>query len=173
MSRSSLFGCLSMLALAACGSSSGGNTPANGSGSSSGGGSGSSSGTSGGGGNRATTTCDAVANTMITVGGGTAMAGSWGDIPTAMQMVPPGGTLCGSYFNPADAGGNSYGTAILTDLFGTDLYNFYKPLVTAAGCTLMTPDATSTMTFQCTNGGTGVIGADVSSQVVILTYVAP
>lgn len=173
MSRSSLIGCLSVLALAACSSSSGGNPPANGSGSSSGSSGGGSSGSSSGGSGRSTTTCDAVASTMITVGGGTAMAGSWGNIPAAMQMVPPGGTLCGSYFNPADAGGNSYGTAILTGLFGTDLYDFYKPLVAAAGCTLGEPDATSTMTFTCTNGGTGVIGADVTSQVVVLTYVAP
>ena len=54
--------------------------------------------------------------------------GSWGDAPKELQVIPPGGELCGaaSYRNSP---------VIRSRLFGDELGAFYKPIILAMGCT--------------------------------------
>ena len=187
MSCKQMFGCFVALALApACGSSSSGPaSPGGSSGSSSSGaaGSGSSSGSSSSGSatsgssapSRTSTSCATVLGNLVASQGGTSQAGSWGDLPTALQQVPAGGSLCGALYNAtADGGvGESYGTSLLTNLYGKPLFDFYSPLVTALGCTLGQPDSTSVMTFSCPGGGFGTIAPDQVVQAVLVVYAAP
>jgi hypothetical protein len=191
-----MFGCFVALALApACGSSSsgpaspGGSSGSSGSGSSSGSsGSGSSSGSAGSGStssgsatsgssgpSRTSTTCATVLSKIVESQGGTSQAGSWGDLPTALQQVPAGGSLCGALYNAAADGGvgESYGTSLLTNLYGKPLFDFYSPLVTAFGCTLSQPDSISLMTFSCPGGGFGTIAPDQVVQAMLVVYAAP
>jgi hypothetical protein len=193
MSCKQMFGCFLALTLApACGSSSSGgpasSSGSSGSTSSGSAGGGSSSGAAGSGSSssgssasgssgpsRTSTTCPTVLGNLVASQGGSSQPGSWGDLPSALQQIPTGGSLCGALYNATPDGGvgESYGTSLLTTLYGKPLFDFYSPLVTTLGCTLGQPDSGSLMTFNCTGGGFGTIAPDQVVQAVLVTYAGP
>jgi hypothetical protein len=68
---------------------------------------------------------------------GTMNAGSWGSIPAAFQQTPAGGTFCGTIVASPDASFTIPPTTILLSaLWGQQIFDFYNPLATAAGCTV-------------------------------------
>jgi hypothetical protein len=104
--------------------------------------------------------------------GGSFASGSWGAIPTALQQVPSGGSLCGTTTR-GDGGASNEDTEVVTTLWDQDLYNFYKPLVATAGCTAQPVSTTSTVSgilYNCTNGATGSIEASGTFNFVTLHY---
>ncbi len=156
-----------LLPVACSSSSNGGGSGSDGGGSGSGSGSGGTSGPS-----RASATC-AEAETAIGTAG-TLTAGSWGNLPTAFQVTPTNGTFCGTIVT-GDGGGLA-ATVILSSDWDQQIFDFYNPLATKAGCTLaaMTTTtgtfASSGTTFTCPGGGIGTITASSDYDFIFLTY---
>jgi Zn-dependent metalloprotease len=126
---------------------------------------------------RSTTTCAAAASD---VGSGTLDPTSWGDLPSGLDAIPPGSTFCGSIYDPSTSAGIlSAVTVILTPLWGQQIFDFYNPLVSAAGCTLApmfttggdTP--TSYTSYTCPGGGIGTINASSDANFIYLAYSPP
>ena len=65
----------------------------------------------------------------------------WGKIPTALQKLPPGASLCG--VNAADV------AFITSELDAPDLEKFYAPLFAAAGCKQLTCKQNMFKTTEC------------------------
>ena len=76
---------------------------------------------------RASTCADIIAGLQRGVGKEAVVPG-WGSVPKALQVLPPGAELCG-------CAADSKAPVIRSALFGDALGDFYKPLVTAVGCT--------------------------------------
>jgi hypothetical protein len=175
MGSNRVFGGVVIVCLASACSSGSSSSPSGGGSSGASNGASSGSDTSSAEAQRATASCSTVMSTIVTSQGGTTAPGSWGALPTALQRLPAGGTLCGAFYNTADDGGQgaSYGTAMLTDLWGQDLLNFYAPLAKSLGCTrddaTVAPDAS----FSCTNGAVLVVAPDVANDVILVAYAGP
>jgi hypothetical protein len=94
--------------------------------------------------------------------------GDWGAIPPTLQKLPADGSLCGSVVG--DAG--SAGTVILTHMSPHDAYNFYAPLIEAAGCSPASdPNVGALFTFLCSDATPAVIDAsDPNHSYVVLGF---
>jgi hypothetical protein len=151
--------------------------------SSPGGGGNADSGGGGGGGapNRVTGTCDQLVQDYLsieTAGAGGTLETGWGSVPSVLQVVPPGGSFCGTA-TFADGGGVPT-TLIVSDLWDQQISSFYAPLVQqiASGCTLQPVDTMigsplqeSAAPFACTSTGAGgTIIADGSYTLIRITY---
>jgi len=85
--------------------------------------------------------------------GGAQQPGSWGNVPAALQKLPPGSTLCG-------AATRESGTAtvvVSTGISIQDLNSFYQQLLTGDGCNVQAPQAIgpgTSVKFTC-NGRDG------------------
>jgi hypothetical protein len=103
-------------------------------------------------------------------------AGDWQTTPSYLQVVPPGGTFCGSVDakNAEDGGMLSFGAFITTDLWGQDLYNFYSPVLTKANCTSTQPDPRSSqIKFMCPPSINGFVEPDTGFQYIGVTTLPP
>jgi hypothetical protein len=81
--------------------------------------------------------------------------GSWGKVPKQLQVLPPGGALCGSVDMMDQA-------VLTTGLAGEELESFYAPLFAKADCApLKCEDVTSGSMVQtrCTCHGEGFMGS--------------
>ena len=106
-------------------------------------------------------------------GGDVVTPGSWGDAPKELQVVPPGGELCG-------ASSTRNTPVIRSALFGDELGAFYQPIATAMGCTWRGvaingsgDRKTTQVTFKCpakTNGGSSMVHTDSGSEFYYLSY---
>src|SRR5262249_32118904 len=65
-------------------------------------------------------------------------AGSWGTIPAALRILPPGAELCGA----TDAGP----VVIVSPLYGKDIEAHYAPLFAKVGCQPLTCDVSASVT---------------------------
>jgi hypothetical protein len=158
------------------GSSSGGGS-GGGSGSGSGGGSGSgsgggSSGSSSGanedGGSRPTETCSQIQSEAVSSGLSFA-PGSWGPIPSALQSLPAGATLCGTQSLGDAAIEDNDQVIVASSLTGEALRGFYAPLAAKLSCVQQTAGEQGFL-FNCTNGQTFAVVADTAAAYLILSY---
>jgi hypothetical protein len=111
-----------------------------------------------GGSPRAAVTCAQIAAP------GATFAPGWGSLPTALQQLPPGGTLCGVQ-TPGDL------VVILTSYEGSQLLDFYTTYFTQAGCTTSSGAAAGSYIFTCANG-TGSLNPASTEQIVNIQYTA-
>jgi hypothetical protein len=77
----------------------------------------------------------------------------WGQIPPALQRLPPGASLCGV---------NGAGVAFITsELDAAELEKFYAPLFASVGCkpTTCKPNTFKTMECICPKGGDSRAGS--------------
>jgi hypothetical protein len=98
--------------------------------------------------------------------------GSWGDVPKELQVVPPGGELCGATARNAPV--------IRSALFGDDLGAFYQPIATAMGCRWGSVEIngagdrkTTMVKLTCpakTGGGASHIHTDSGSEFYYISY---
>jgi hypothetical protein len=111
--------------------------------------------------------------------GGTFDAGSWGDVPAALQQLPSGAALCGTLVTGSGTALGDQTTYIQTTLWDQGIFDFYAPLVQEVdtGCSLepMTTDdspaaATSYTTFSCPSGAFGGITADTAYDFLAITF---
>jgi hypothetical protein len=120
----------------------------------------------------------------VGVNGGTYQAGSWGNIPAALQQVPPGATLCGTDIIGDGGGFEGQLTLIAGSLWDQQIYTFYSPLVAQipGGCSLSSDEVKtqgsgilqqSGAMFNCTSGAMGAIEADSTYLFYTLAYYAP
>jgi len=101
--------------------------------------------------------------------GRNARRGELGTIPTALQQLPAGATLCGTASTGDSAADFGY-TYLLSDLSGTALSSFYSPLVAQiSGCSTLTAVAGS-YSFTCPNNGQGLIVPAPAIQILELGY---
>jgi len=102
--------------------------------------------------------------------------GTWGKLPTELQVVPPGGELCGGG-SPAGREDDNPRVLIRSPIFGPALGEFYTPILTKMGCTIDPPfnvagsgDLQSTRGhFKCAGGRVGDIGTDTGSEFYVLS----
>ena len=131
---------------------------------------------SGGAPSRPSATC---AEATTDVGNGALVPGSWGNLPESLRTTPSGGTLCGAAENGGDAGLLSAVTIILTPDWDQQIFDFYNPLVSQAGCTLSPMTTTSGeladsyTSFTCPGGGIGTINASPDAAFIFLAYSGP
>jgi hypothetical protein len=81
--------------------------------------------------------------------------GSWGKVPKQLQVLPPGGALCGSVDMMDQA-------VLATNLASEELESFYAPLFAKADCApLKCEDVTegSMVQTRCTCHGEGFMGS--------------
>lgn len=96
--------------------------------------------------------------------------GSWGKVPKQLQVLPPGGALCGSVDMMDQA-------VLTTSLAGEELESFYAPLFAKADCVpLKCEDVTEGRMVQtrCTCHGEGFMGSvttDTAAESVTLGVV--
>ena len=111
--------------------------------------------------------------------GATVVAGSWGSIPTALQQLPPGASLCGTAYT-GDAATDVGYTYVLSDIEGSAITSFYGPLVAKiSGCSAVSEVATTgSYSFTCpcstppcgVNSATGIINPVPDYQILALGY---
>jgi hypothetical protein len=105
-------------------------------------------------GGRTVVTCAQV-ETLAKDGSLTWVAGSWGTVPTGLQSLPTGASLCGRQYSAEGDGGVAGfdSVEVVSTLFGQPLLSFYAPLATSAGCTQEQSSVgpASTYVFSCPN----------------------
>jgi len=120
----------------------------------------------------ARTCAEIIAGLKGGMGGDVVTPGSWGDAPKELQVVPPGGELCG-------ASSTRNTPVIRSALFGDELGAFYQPIATAMGCTWKGVEInsagdrkTTQVKFKCPakNGASSMIHTDSGSEFYYVSY---